>query len=505
MLRRLSLTRPTESSHDGFVRDRQNNKVMLGFLFVAILLICHVLISKLGIAAFTLFLVLLFFGLLYAFVSFRFLVVPFTVAILSVGGFRFLWSVSMPGLPDLYIDRVAMIWLVAVFSVKTVAERKTLRAPFLLDILLVVNALYLAVSFLLNDSTYFSLWTRSYLVPYAAYFMAKNIVVTQRYMRFLLILLATLGMYYAVTSIAEKFSITQLIWPKSILYIQTMWWGRSNGPFSHAPLFGTVQGMILPVYLYLIATARNKLIRVFSYLMLAMGLTGLYFTYTRGSWLAGIVALLVTIALNRRHYLKISAPAIALLPLIAVFVLGAGNDKMMKDRVDDDQTITARLGTAVTAIRMWQDHPIFGVGFFRYRNVRDQYIDPVEVPVYGTIRFANFRHTSIHDIYLGPLAETGLVGTFLQLAIYILIIRAIVRHVRRRDVPPHFRLFLLPVFTGLSVGYLVGGISIDYRFFSMVGTMFYSAAGIVYGYNGRVAVSSESNIVTDERWLDDEA
>ena len=109
MLRRLSLTRPTESSHDGFVRDRQNNKVMLGFLFVAILLICHVLISKLGIAAFTLFLVLLFFGLLYAFVSFRFLVVPFTVAILSVGGFRFLWSVSMPGLPDLYIDRVAMI------------------------------------------------------------------------------------------------------------------------------------------------------------------------------------------------------------------------------------------------------------------------------------------------------------------------------------------------------------------------------------------------------------
>ena len=211
---------------------------------------------------------------------------------------------------------------------------------------------------------------------------------------------------------------------------------------------------------------------------------GLYFTYTRGSWLAGIVALLVAIALNRRQYLRLTAPAVVLLPLIAVFVLGAGNDQVMKDRVENEDTMASRVGVAVTAVRMWQDNPIFGVGFFRFWFERENYVDPVEVPLFGTIRFANFRHTSIHDIYLGPLAETGLVGTLLQLAIYLTILRAFIRHYRNRDGPVHFRRFIMPVMGGLFAGYLVGGIAIDYRFFSMVGVMFYSMAGIMYGYTG---------------------
>ena len=476
-----------------------------GSLFAAIFFSCYFIVGKIGIAPFTLFLVIVLSGVLYSWASWRSLLIPFFVSILAVGGFRFLWAVSMPGLPDLYLDRVAMIWLMVVFTVKFVVEQRALRPPFLLDTLLIVNALYLFFYIFFYDFENFNLWTKSYFMPYAAYFMAKNIVTNQKRMRALLILLAVLNVYYAVTSIGEKFNIEQLVWPKSILYTKTVWWRRSNGPFAHAPLFGTVQGMILPTYLYLIATAKNRMLQVISFAALMLGFAGLYFTYTRGSWLAGFAALFVAIILNRRQYLRISIPAMVVLPLVAVFVLGVGKDTVMKERLENEDTMASRVGVAVTVMRMWRDNPLVGVGFFRYWHERENYVDPVQVPIFGTIRFTNFRHTSIHDIYLGPLAETGLIGTFLQIAIYFIIFKAFMRQYRKRDGPTHFRLYLLPIFGGMFVGYLVGGIAIDYRFFSMVGVMFYSAAGIVNGYTGESVNMAVPGSESDGRAVDEEA
>ena len=287
-----------------------------------------------------------------------------------------------------------------------------------------------------------------------------------------------------MTSIGEKLDLSILVWPHSILTQETAWILRSNGPFAHAPLFGTVQGMILPVYLYLIATTKSRMAQVIWYLALALGFAGLYFTYTRGSWLAGIVALGVAIVLNRGHYFRLVVPALILVPLIAIFALGIGSDQVLQKRVENEDTLEARLGVLVTVLRMWKENPIAGVGFFRFRNERENYVGPVDVPVFGTVNVARFRHTSIHDIYFGPLAETGIIGALLQFSIYLIILVTFIRHYRDPNGPPHFKQYVLPVFAGIFCGYLLGGIAIDYRFFSMVGVIFYSAAGMMYGHNG---------------------
>ena len=474
-------------------------------LFVAIFVTSNTIAGRLGLQAFLLFLALLTFGLLYTYASWRSLFIPFAVSILTVGGFKFLWSVRMPGLPDLYLDRIAMIWLIGIFTVKFVVERRRMRPPFLLDTLLIINGLYLFLYIVFHDFVNFNLWTKSYFLPYAAYFMAKNIVTDQKTMRAFLILLAVLNVYYAVTSIAEKFGISALVWPKSILYTETVWKLRSNGPFAHAPLFGTVMGIILPISLYLIATTKNRWVQIGNYVALILGLAGLYFTYTRGSWLAGFGALFTAVALNRRQYAKIIAPAMVVVPLLAVFVLGIGQDPIMKARVENEETMSSRVGVGVTALRMWRDNPLFGVGFFRYQYERVNYVDPVEVPVFGTIRFTNFRHTSLHDIYLGPLAETGLVGAFLQFSIYLVILKAFIAQFRNRHSPPHFRHFVLPIFGGMFIGYLLGGIAIDYRFFSVMGILFYSAAGIICGYTNDKAFQTGRGTESDGAILDEEA
>lgn len=453
----------------------------LGLLLLGSLLLSHLITSRFGVQVLVLAIAGLLFTALFSIISFRNLFIPFVVWILSIGGFRFLFTVQSPVLPDLYLDRIMMIWLTAVFLVKFFAEKKTLRGPFLLDYFVLFLVVYILMHVVFLKMVAFHEWTMSYLIPGCAYFFAKNVVTKYRQVRGLLWALLALLTYYGITSIAEKYRIEWLIWPKYILW-EDYFVGRSDGPFMHAPLFGTVIGMMLPINLYFIATVRSSALKIILYINLALGMAGLFFTYTRGSWLAGIMALIAMIVLNHRQYLKLVLPAAILFPILAVNTLSLGQDKFMMERIENENTFGSRFGIMATTTKVWRDHPVFGVGFYQYRFVMGDYVDPVNVPGLGLIRVSQFRHVPPHDIFFAYLAETGLVGAFLQGGIYFLVFRTVVRHYRRRDSEDEFTSQILPVFAGLFLGYLVGGLAIDYKFFSMVGTLFYTCAGILYGY-----------------------
>ncbi len=470
----------------GFLRDprqvaRLNSYLLFTILLGGSLFASYVIVSRTGMEVFLMAVVGISLGTIYTVISFGNLMIPFLVWIASVLGFRFLWSIQAPVLPDLFLDRMTMVWLMVVFAVKFMAEKRKFRGPHLLDLLLLVNALYLVIGIYILGSTSFHDWTMSILVPYSAYFFAKNLATTNKNIRWFLWTLLILVIYYNFTSIAEKLDINFLIWPKYIL-VEGKFSGRSNGPFVHAPLFGTVIGMMIPIHLYFIVTVRNRLLKGFLLLSLMVGFAGLYFTYTRGSWLAGILALGTVVFLNRRQFLKFLMPAVVVAPLVAVMFLGIGQDKFMKERVENEDTFGSRLGTFVTAIKVWRANAIFGVGFDQYKNVLEDFVEPVDLPVIGTITFRQFRHNPPHDIYISYLAETGIVGAFLQGSIYFLILRAfLVKYAWRKD-GDYFAIYILPIFGGVFVGYLVGGLAIDYKYFSVVGTLFYSCAGILYGY-----------------------
>ncbi len=451
-------------------------------LGAAVLAASQFLIGRFGGGMFGYVLGGILFAAVFSIISFRWLSIPFFLWILSVGGFRYIWSIQVPILPDLYLDRVTLIWLALVVMVKFSAERQAIRRPYGLDAVLFAHATYLLIQVYLQGMEAFHTWTVCILIPYAAFFMAKNIVITRSQLRTMLWVLFALSVYYNVTSVAEKLDINWLLWPKDMITNQGEFRGRSSGPFLQAPLFGTVIGMLLPLHLYFLVVVKRAGARALLIVSLLLGLAGLYFTYTRGSWLAGVTALGTTALLNRRAYLKFLMPAVVIGAILAVGVLGLAQDKFMKERVENENTVGARMGTAVTVLRVWRDYPLFGCGFFQYRHVRDRYIQPVEIPGLPTIRFVQFRHNSIHDIYLGPLAETGLVGTALQTAIYVMIFRVFWRKYRTRKKGDHFANYIMPVLGGLMVGYMVGGIAFDYRFFSVVGTYFLAAAGIVDGY-----------------------
>jgi O-antigen ligase len=186
--------------------------------------------------------------------------------------------------------------------------------------------------------------------------------------------------------------------------------------------------------------------------------------------------------LARRHYMRYLVPMLVVLPVVAVLFLGVLEDSFMKRRVENENTVSSRVGIALTTLRIWRENPLFGIGFFNYAKVRSDYIVTEEVPLIGTIKASHRRWISIHDIYLGPLAEDGLVGAVLQALIYYLIFRKFRRQYARRREGDHVATYIVPVAAGALVGYLVGGLAIDYRFFSITGTLFFAFVGMIDGY-----------------------
>ena len=464
-------------------RATPNTGITVGLAALGSLSVAYVLSQRIGPALMVFALAGLLAATVFAVISFRNWVVPFAIWIIAVGGFRFLWFVQAGGLPDLYLDRMMLIWLGMVFLIKSVVGKRIPTGPYTLDLFILCHGLYILARVYIQHMHYIQPWFMSIAIPYCAYFLAKNIIDDSRRIRVLWWVLLGLVVYYSFTSIVEKYRIDALIFPRNIIEAKELEFrGRSIGPFIQPGVFGTSFAMLLPIHLYFLATVRSRLAKVLVGACFVAAAVGLMFTYTRGSWLAGAAGLGVAAILNRRRYLPLLAPAAVIGCLVGLFVLGVGHDKFMKERFENEDTLGSRVGTAATALRVWRDSPVFGVGFFQFGRVREDYIEPVNAPLLGTIRFSQYRDNPLHDIYLGPLAEDGLVGAVLQYGIYFLILRNILRKRRSLAGDRHFTELILPVCIGSFAAYFVGGLAFDYRFFSFMGALFYMTAGILEGY-----------------------
>jgi len=454
-----------------------------GLLFCLAAASSYVLLPRLGIEKFVFTIMGVTIGFLYLVVSFKYLTLPYYLTILSIGGFRFLWSVKAPMLPDLYLDRMMLILMMLVFAVKFFAEGRRLKGPFALDLLILAHATYLFVTVMVQGFINFNAFSRSILVPYLMYFFAKNIFQNKRQVQILFAILLCLGLYYSITSIAEKFNIYSLLYPADLRLPETHFIGRSIGPFGNPGVFGVTMGLILPLNLYFLSLTKNGILKILLIVSMGLGMLGLFFTYTRGPWVSSILGMITVVWFNRKHYLKFFLPLLVVAPIIGSVFLGLGNDKFMKERVENEDTIGSRLGTGVTALRVWRDHPFLGCGFFRFGIVREKYIQPVNIPGFETIRFVQFRKNSLHDMYWGILAEDGLIGFGMLVGIYFLVLRLYIRVYRRRKLGDHFATFIIPLFMGVMVTYLVGGLFFSYRYFSTMSSIFLMTAGIANGYD----------------------
>lgn len=196
----------------------------------------------------------------------------------------------------------------------------------------------------------------------------------------------------------------------------------------------------LSIGLALSASGRRRVtyLGLAAFLVIPLGLS-----LSRGSWISTIVAVVIVVAFAGGRVLIASIVSVVALAIVLVLGFGIGS-ALIGDRIESifdspDSSINDRDDLRVTALGMWEDHPLTGVGLKSFPHYRDKYA-PADLNTTSDVGGAGteFMHQELlspHNQYLLVLSEQGLVGIAPFLALMLLSAGSALRATLRGSVP----------------------------------------------------------------------
>jgi len=201
---------------------------------------------------------------------------------------------------------------------------------------------------------------------------------------------------------------------------------RLAGPIGDPGFFGQLLVLSSPPILSLLLTEKDRRMKLLALICLVLTMLGVGLTYTRGSMIVllfvSVLSLFSFRLVRWRHVpLILASAALGLLLLsgnigqrlatVAEAVPGHENS------LHPDSSIELRWLFANTAVQMFADNPLTGVGSGNYSVNYDQYADKAgsDARHYGDADEGHFAH----NLFLETAAETGLTGLFLLGALLI--------------------------------------------------------------------------------------
>jgi O-Antigen ligase len=185
---------------------------------------------------------------------------------------------------------------------------------------------------------------------------------------------------------------------------------RTTGTLRSADVFGTTMVFCGVFLLHVGARARSPLRRAGALVLFLLAMLMVFLSFSRASWLAGLVAATGALLMHRRHLGQL---ALLMVPLVFV-VWASGILTQQFDLAEyrlgsaqAEESALSRLPAAQAAFRMFDAEPVVGWG---YQNF-DLYSRPFQGQV-GDLVGAAQPHAS-HNLYLTTLAEQGTVGLVL--------------------------------------------------------------------------------------------
>lgn len=154
--------------------------------------------------------------------------------------------------------------------------------------------------------------------------------------------------------------------------------------------------------------------KVHHFLVLLFLLAGfmIFFSFSRGSWLAGLIILSGLFLIHRRSMIQIAMVALPLLLLLFGTGLLADEAEFARQRFFSEQSeesALSRLPVVYASLRMFQEKPLFGWGYENFDKFDYQFQRRV-----GNLINPDKDHAS-HNVYLTILAEQGMLGLILFL------------------------------------------------------------------------------------------
>jgi O-antigen ligase len=326
-----------------------------------------------------------------------------------------------------------------------------------------------------------SLLIVSYLMPAAVYWIARQSKITERDALIVFGAFALFGVYLAVTSLAEYFEASWLVFPKYIVASTdgktAEFVGRGRGPL----LNPIGNGILLAIGLGSTLFWWPRLRRPGQLVLLATAvllLAAIYCSLTRSVWIGGVLTLALVVGLalpwTWRGPLLIAGLLLAVVVVATQWenIMGFKRDKGMSAAETAD---SARLRPILTRIawNMFLDRPLFGCGYGQYLAENRNYTADrtTDLPL------ERGRDFTLHNVALSLLTETGLVGFGLFAALLFLWGRDAWRLWRDATLPLWTRQMGLLFLVALGV-YLINGMFHEVSIIAMMNMTLFFLAGV---------------------------
>jgi O-antigen ligase len=249
-----------------------------------------------------------------------------------------------------------------------------------------------------------------YLMPGVVFWIAFCSRPTERQLWWTHVSLIVFGVYLAITGIAEATGNWWLVFPKYIANQEVgIHFGRARGPMVHAVTFGATLAVAVIAGFVL----WPRVSRWWQLLLLAglpLAAAGIFFSYTRSTWIGAAIGLAVVLALQLPRAWKalVLGGAVAVGGLVAVANL---EQILAFNRADNSaaqtrESVDLRGSFAYVSWMMFLDRPLLGVGFGQFPIAKHPYLSDRTTD----LTLESIRPYVHHNTVLSILTEIGLIG-----------------------------------------------------------------------------------------------
>jgi O-antigen ligase len=317
-----------------------------------------------------------------------------------------------------------LLWLcVGIKAWQAQIRRKSLGGG--MELAVIFFLIYAAWSFSISPAAYVARFEWLWILTYAGAFLGLRLVLhNRRWGIGLLVLLLLLATIVCIFALMNKGVDQHLIWGLP----RPDYGDRISGTFGCPNHFGNFMVMACCIAVALSVYPRNPwALRIISLYLMAMFSVGLFFSVSRGSylaWLAGLFVIGCFFILQRGFDIKWRLILLTVCLLISSgFLYCAFQNPFVKSRIDSTWKGDIRLQLAQDALKIWRAQPLRGSGMatfdFEHQRVHDTYLTS--------------RAVYTHNDYLNLLADYGLIGTGLVLIFFLLILIHLIRRLRSSE------------------------------------------------------------------------
>jgi O-antigen ligase len=417
---------------------------------------------------------------------------------------NYYWRIVIPGLwPDLDIPRLmfAFLWLLFVLEI-LLGRRPILPNTAVGTMMLwVIGAIIL--SEFITGKVIVGQFLNGFIIPYSMFMLCKNVFTDRRQVdRFVFWLAIPLSFYFPVTSILEHYEVYALIFPTYIgqavvADVEIYWGGRAMGAFLQPVATGFAMIAMYVLAMYCLSRLKGAFAKLYMLIISIVTPIGIFFTYTRSVFVGFFTAMVVLFLFSRR----LKMPAFVLIVGIGLAVMGNWSSVKTGNReaggLATYDTAQGRMVLAQASLRMFMDHPFFGVGFTQFIGHAEPYVSQVRSTVLGYKEAWIGLAVNQHNQLLTVLTEIGLVGFVPLVLLYYLLLRTLWK---ARFVPADsFDTDFVVVVAAVVGTYLAEVLFVEPRYFEFMNTFPFMLAGIVAGGYHRAMIGRAAGVHRGER------